>query len=100
MYRRPILPPLVAMFLTLLLATAAQARTDFDGSVLNAGEGQLVLLVSEEPQTFMVNGDTRITVDGQEAALADVMTGHLATVSAEHDGDHWIAKSIAAHAVK
>lgn len=99
MFARSMLPMVVAAFLALLLTAPAHAA-DFEGPVISTGDDQLVLSLDGEQHTFVVDDDTKITLNGKRAALADILPDHLATISAERDGDQWIARTIVAHVPK
>ena len=100
MNARHFLRLLGAILTALVFASPALAGTEFNGSVVSAGEGQLVVLVEAEQCTFVVNDETKITLDGEEASLSDLLAGQTASVSAEMQGDQWIAGSIAARTSK
>ena len=98
MFTRPFVYLLGAICLALIVATPVWAEMNFDGAVVNSGDGQLVLSVENEQTTFVVNDETKIMLDGKEAKLSDIQAGFKAKIVAEQDGDQWVAKSIEAQA--
>ena len=98
MFTRPFVYLLGAICLALIVATPVWAAMNFDGAVVNSGDGQLVLSVENEQTTFVVNDETKIMLDGKEAKLSDIQAGFKAKIVAEQDGDQWVAKSIEAQA--
>ncbi len=78
----------------LLVPTAAEAAQEFNGKVVSSGDGKLVMMVGEVQQEFVVNAETKITLEGKPARLADLMAGHVARVAAELNGDQYIASAV------
>ena len=100
MFARPIVTLFSALVISLLVAAPALADCEFLGVVLSVDEDELVLVIDEEHQTFAANSDTHVTLDGREAALENIMPGHVAKVCAKPNGAELVATRIDAFSVK
>jgi nitrous oxidase accessory protein NosD len=87
----------LALSLLLVLPAVASAES-FDGKVTSADDGKLVVMVGEDQQTFVVNDETKITLDGEEAKFEDIKAGHTVKVTATQEGETWTASMIDARA--
>lgn len=92
----------LAGLLTLLFLTAtwgaftteaaAEAVPDkFQGLVVSAGAGQMVLMVGTEQLMFVVTDETKITLEKRDADLEDLEKGQMAWVTANRLGDEFLA---------
>jgi hypothetical protein len=92
---------LAALVVPLIYTAVDRALDDeqvYNGKVLRAGEGQLVLTMGTEQLTFMVTKETTITLDGEPAKLEKIQHGYSAQVKGQRVGDEFTAISITAKA--
>lgn len=87
-----------------LLAASMVAAADpgtaesksFEGKVVAAAEKSLTLDYENAQHNFVINEQTKITLDGNAATWADLKEGFEAKVSAVKEGDAFVAREIAA----
>lgn len=71
----------------------------FEGKVFAVNEQSVTVGTDEDQHAFMMNKDTKITLDGEPVRWADLKFGFSATVFAMRHGDNaWVAHEIAAYA--
>jgi hypothetical protein len=71
------------------------ANESFSGKISSLGDGDFVIKDdSETEHTFTVNDDTKYTLDGNDAAFDDLKVTYSVNVTAEKDGDNYVAKSV------
>jgi uncharacterized protein (DUF2141 family) len=73
------------------------AAETFEGKVVAAQEKHMTLDHKEAQQVFIINAETKITLDGVAATWGDLKPNYAATVTAEKEGDQFVAKSIEAY---
>jgi hypothetical protein len=67
----------------------------FAGKIGSLGDNQFVIRDDTDVEvTFVVNDDTKFTLDGKEATFGDMMIDHSVNVTAEKDGDNYVAKMV------
>lgn len=65
------------------------------GTISSLGDNQFeVKDQSDSEHTITVNGDTKYTLDGNEATFDDLLVNHSVHVAAEKDGDNYIAEMV------
>jgi hypothetical protein len=97
MFTRVLAASAAAIVLTVGMAQAATAAEMFEGKVVAAQEKHMTLDHKEAQQVFILNAETKITLDGVAATWGDLKPKYAATVTAEKEGGHWVAKEIAAY---
>jgi hypothetical protein len=70
----------------------------FEGKVFSVTEKSVTVGTDEDQHGFIMNQDTKITLDGNPVRWADLKFGYSATVFAMRHGDNWVAHEIAAYA--
>jgi hypothetical protein len=73
------------------------ARETFKGKIssISAVDNRFVVTADNgDERRFTVNDDTKYSLDGKEATFGDLMVDHKVNVSAERDGEAFIAKSV------
>jgi hypothetical protein len=92
---------LLAGAATLVLAVGsaqvAFAGETFEGKVVAAQEKHMTLDHQDAQQVFIINSETKITLDGVAATWGDLKPGYVATVMADKEGDEFVAKEIQAY---
>jgi hypothetical protein len=79
------------------LAGVAQASRMYIGALHDAAGGEVVLTMGTELVTFVATPDTVVTLNDQPAALDELHTGDLVTVTSETgDGRFPVAVGVAA----
>ena len=76
-----------AVLLATRLATAEETS---QGRIHSIAEDQLMLTVADDEMTFVTSAATKVTLDGEPSALAELKPGDLAQVAGEtgEDGTH------------
>lgn len=72
----------------------------YDGTITTIMERQLVVNVDGQDMTFLVMGDTEITLDGQVVTLDKLQGGFSAKVTTKPGGEPPTAQSIEAMTAK
>jgi hypothetical protein len=76
-------------------AEEALAEESFSGTISSLDDDQVVIKDdSDMEHTFMVNDDTKYTLDGNEATFDQLMVDHSVNATAEKDGDNYVAKMV------
>lgn len=74
---------------------AAEEKYEGKISSVSSVDNQFVVTADNgDEHTFTVNDDTKYTLDGEEATFGDLVVGHMVNVTAEPDGESFIAKSV------
>jgi hypothetical protein len=97
MFTRLLAAGAAAVVLTVGMAQVATAAEMFEGKVVAAQEKHMTLDHEDAQQVFILNAETKITLDGAPATWGDLKAKYVATVTAEKEGDQWVAKEIAAY---
>jgi hypothetical protein len=75
------------------------APEEFSGTIssLTTVDNKFAVKIDRgEEQTFTVNDQTKFTLDGKEATFGDLSVDQKVTVTAEREGDTFLAKSVQA----
>lgn len=71
------------------------AEDAFAGTIIGIDHEQFVMLSdSDDELTFQVDGGTVYTLNGYEATLDQLMVGYPVTVTAERNGDDYVARIV------
>jgi hypothetical protein len=97
MFTRLLAASAAALVLAVGTAQVATAAEMFEGKVVAAQEKHMTLDHKDAQQVFVINAETTITLDGVAATWGDLKPKYAATVTAEKEGDHWVAKNIEAY---
>jgi hypothetical protein len=97
---RPIHFVMAGLLSVLALSVSARAEHKYAGTVVSAGAGKLVVKVGTEQLMFMVNKETKISLDGAPSQLDKIQPGFQAAVMAERLGDVFMAMKIEARTAK
>jgi hypothetical protein len=97
MFTRLLAAGAAAIVLAAGTAQIAYAAEKFEGQVVAAQEKHMTLDHEDAQQVFVINPETKITLDGVAATWGDLKPKYAATVTAEKEGDQWVAKEIAAY---
>ena len=90
---------LLGLTATLFVSSPAIAGEKFDGKVLTVSEDHhLTIQHQDDQRTFVVNGDTKFMLDGEEARWEDIKPGFTVEIQADRDGDQFVARSVMAYA--
>jgi hypothetical protein len=91
---------IVAWIMSAQLIMSADAGHKYSGTVVSAGTGKLVVKMGTEQLMFMVNKETKISLDGAPSQLDKIQPGFQAAVMAERLGDVFVAMKIEARTAK
>jgi hypothetical protein len=97
MFTRLLAASAAGLVLAVGTAQIAAAAEMFEGKVVAAQEKHMTLDHKEAQQVFVINPETKITLDGVAATWGDLKPGYAATVTAEKEGDQFVAKAIEAY---
>ena len=97
MFTRLLVAGAAALVLAAGTAQVAFAAEMFEGKVVAAQEKHMTLDHQDAQQVFIINPETKITLDGVAATWGDLKAKYVATVTAEKEGDQWVAKEIVAY---
>ena len=97
MFSRLLAAGAAALVLAAGTAQVAYAAEMFEGKVVAAQEKHMTLDHEDAQQVFVINPETKILLDGVAATWGDLKPNYSATVTAEKEGDQWVAKEIAAY---
>ena len=91
---------LVALVVSAEMTLSAETGHKYSGTVVSAGAGKLVVKMGTEQLMFMVNKETKISLDGAPSQLDKIQPGFQAAVMAERLGDVFVAMKIEARTAK
>jgi hypothetical protein len=78
-----------------LIAGDSLAEESFSGKISSLGDNQFVITDDNDMEhTYMVNDDTKYTLDGNEATFDDLKVDHSVNVTADEDGDNHVANMV------
>jgi len=97
MFTRFLAASAAAVVLAVGSAQVASAAETFEGKVVAAQEKHMTLDHKDAQQVFIINAETKITLDGAAATWGDLKPNYVATVTAEKEGDQFVAKTIEAY---
>jgi len=97
MFTRMLVAGAAALVLAAGTAQIAFAAEMWEGKVIAAQEKHMTLDHKDAQQVFVLNAETKITLDGVAATWGDLKPGYAATVTAEKEGDQFVAKNIEAY---
>lgn len=89
-----------ATWIALASSWTTLARQTFHGTVVSTTGGQLTIMSGGDTVRFIVDAQTEVTVDRQEAELTDLTPDHEAIVTSKSRGDAWYALKIEARTQK
>ena len=92
-----------AFVLSLVLVAslwAAPPSLTFDGKILAVDKDKLVLATGTEQPQFLIAKTTKITLNGKESNVGELMAGQTAKVTAERDEATFRATAITAFSPK
>ncbi len=75
------------------------AVNEFRGTLVTAGDDQVILQMDGDQLIFHVSNETEITLNGEHCTLDNLLPGFQATVFAEKGDEHWMALIIEAHSL-
>jgi hypothetical protein len=89
----------VVAFVATLPAVALQAQGQaHQGKVVSAADGKLIMTDKDgkNEHTHMIAANTKITLDGKPAKLAELKRGQNVTVTTSKEGDKVVVSSVSA----
>lgn len=79
----------IAFLAGVVTSVAAAAPSTHQGRITAVGKAEIMVLDTKdgESETFTVNAETKISVDGKPAKLVDLQSGFTAEITAEQGTD-------------
>jgi hypothetical protein len=99
MFSRILILLIVALIVGLVFAPVAAAANAemFDGKILTvSADKHLTIHYQDDQKTFTINDRTVFTLDGEAARWEDMKPGFTVMIQADREGDHFVARAIAA----